>query len=454
VTQDLIELLDRQFEFLLLQKGAAFLRELRRTVEVLQREPRLSALLDDERRSALTLIKHFEEQERHFTQQLVALRNDLAMVAPELDDSRKPRPAPDFAPDKVQQWLRTFAAFDAIANGERLFVPWLTDRDRGPVSSLFAVLHHKINEQVHRSEIFPIQQRFKQLQHEYDEAWSPFYDRVLTQSGARLLYVEDLVARLSRSWSNEAKRSPRLERITEFLRLPTEHSFRDLLYGRIDDENKKEAEAKEHITELQAVVKRIHQGLRLRIGTTRWLLAPFNRFRARCQFHDRERLIALAKHPPRSVAQRARDNQRGKAEQVLTEELARYLFDQGLNPLTEVPAAGLRPDVIDPGSLYVEAKQYGGPRNPRSYLLQGARQVHETMGRLHGSRLQVHEAFYVVFRLGGRRVDLPNKVPCGDWTLYPLLIDLAPASESGSRARKPIVISADELRPRTDASPA
>jgi hypothetical protein len=80
--------------------------------------------------------------------------------------------------------------------------------------------------------------------------------------------------------------------------------------------------------------------------------------------------------------------------------------------------------------------------------------VHETMGRLRGSRYQVHEAFYVVFRLGGLRVDFPKTVSCGDWTLYPILIDLAPASDSGSRAKAPIVITADELHPRATVTPA
>jgi hypothetical protein len=248
-----------------------------------------------------------------------------------------------------------------------------------------------------------------------------------------------------------ATRTPQLALIIESLKLPSQYSFTSLLYERIDHEKKAAADAEEEIAKLRPVVERIYEGLRLRIGTTRSLIALFNRFRTRCQFHDRERLRDLAKHPPGSVAGRARQNRRNKPEQILTEALARYLFDQGLNPLTEVPTAGLRPDVLDPGYLYVEAKQYGSG-NPRNYLIKGARQVHETMGRLRGSHYQVHEAFYVVFRLGGRHISLPDRIPCGEWTLYPVFIDLAPASESGSRARESLIITEEELRPHATSS--
>jgi hypothetical protein len=258
---------------------------------------------------------------------------------------------------------------------------------------------------------------------------------------------------MSRDWSSSTPRTPELSLIIDSLRLPSRYSFTSLLYEPLDYEKKAAAAAEEEIAKLRPVVERIFEGLRLRIGTTRSLIALFNRFRTRCQFHDRERLRELAKHPPASVAGRARRNRRTRTEQTLTEELARYLFDQGLNPLTEVPTAGLRPDVLDPGYLYVEAKQYGSG-NPRAYLIKGVRQVHETMGRLRGSRYQVHEAFYVVFRLGGRHFSLPDRISFGEWTLYPVFIDLAPAFESGSRARDSIAITEDELRPRAAASPA
>jgi hypothetical protein len=53
----------------------------------------------------------------------------------------------------------------------------------------------------------------------------------------------------------------------------------------------------------------------------------------------------------------------GGIEDRLTVELARFLFDQGLNPLTKPLIGGLEPDLLDssvPSAFYVEAKQYVG----------------------------------------------------------------------------------------------
>lgn len=49
----------------------------------------------------------------------------------------------------------------------------------------------------------------------------------------------------------------------------------------------------------------------------------------------------------------------GGPQDRLTGELARYLFDAGLSPLTKPLTGGLQPDLLDPlASFYVEAKQY------------------------------------------------------------------------------------------------
>ena len=90
----------------------------------------------------------------------------------------------------------------------------------------------------------------------------------------------------------------------------------------------------------------------------------------------------------------------------MTAEFARYLFDQGLSPLTKPLTGGLEPDLLDPeAGFYVEAKQY--KRSARQELVKSVGQVLDTVGRLQGGPYAVEEAFVVVFRRGGPRYLLP-----------------------------------------------
>jgi hypothetical protein len=73
-------------------------------------------------------------------------------------------------------------------------------------------------------------------------------------------------------------------------------------------------------------------------------------------------------------------------------------------------------------------------------------QLHDTVMRLKGTPYEVREAFYVVFREAGPRYVLPESVHGEGWTVFPVLIDIAPLSESGSRqAYQPRVISEEEF---------
>jgi hypothetical protein len=63
-----------------------------------------------------------------------------------------------------------------------------------------------------------------------------------------------------------------------------------------------------------------------------------NRFKHRAEWLDKERLLAVAED----------DTLPGGPEDRLTAEFARYLFDQGLSPLTRPMTGGLQPDLLDP----------------------------------------------------------------------------------------------------------
>jgi hypothetical protein len=137
-----------------------------------------------------------------------------------------------------------------------------------------------------------------------------------------------------------------------------------------------------------------------------------------------------------------------RPEEFLTLAAAEFLFDQGLNPLFNAPIVKLRPDLFDanlPHALYVEAKQYD--KNPRRTILRAVWQVWDTWNELD-SQHQVREAFLLVFRRSGPLVTFDESVHLEGKTLYPVLVDIAPTSQKGSKAKeKPIHIGARELLP-------
>jgi hypothetical protein len=180
----------------------------------------------------------------------------------------------------------------------------------------------------------------------------------------------------------------------------------------------------------------LHEELRRRLGTRRTRLHVVDRFKIRCELHDAERLRVL-------VAS-------GQVEHRLRDEFARYLFDLGFNPLTEVSIGGLRHDIRDVREFefYVEAKQYSEGGGLAGRVKGWAREVrdHVERGQGVGSAYAARDVFLVMFRLAGPRLTLPRAVRWSSIVLYPVLIDIAPAEIAGSRAKSDVVpITAADL---------
>lgn len=190
--------------------------------------------------------------------------------------------------------------------------------------------------------------------------------------------------------------------------------------------------------ELESDAKVLHEELRLRLGLARSRAALIQRYAARCEAFDADRL------------REACDKEPSKAERLLTLDLARFLFDAGLRPLIDAKVGGLRPDILqpDPASLfYVEAKQYADAY-PRSWLRKAYHQVWGTWGRLR-KNYPCTEAFLIVFRRSGPWVDLPAVIHHQGLRLYSVVADIS--TEAGSREQfPPIRLTEEELRPKED----
>lgn len=172
--------------------------------------------------------------------------------------------------------------------------------------------------------------------------------------------------------------------------------------------------------------------LQSRLGTrasTRWLL---ERYARRCRWLRLQELNA-------SVAATKSD----RKEPFLTRDAAVFLFDQGLNVLTEQSLGQHRYDVIGE-SLLLEAKIFSDRKTPLAAVVNGLRQLHQYDAALGNEGLKL-EAVLVLFRLGGRSVDLLPEYTVGNLRVAVVLVDLGPSSQSGSRAKTSFNLTAEAV---------
>lgn len=457
---DLVELLERQWRFLFAQEGAAFYRQLRRFIKFIQEDPRLVTHLDDIQRDAQKLIQKHHQHDHDLTQQLIALKADFSQVAPDEDDSSTAPPANEWPPHGYETSLAYFNEVATNSHVRQIQIDTLADTSSS--KTLLKILAAKFNNptsllskpgqritrtDAQQSQVDSLERQRLYLKQQHEYAHRNFIDEKLTSSGLLLSGVLRLLRDFNpepmpipaRQEDRDAQLLAQLNQyMNEELATPGKRNLEDALYSEHSSSNDQNEKINQSVRALKLHMERIYEDLRLRIGTRQSLLGLINRFQHRCQWHDRKRLYNLA------------ESTKGQAEEVLTAELALWLFDQGLSPVSKPMMAGLQPDLTDPSSkfnLYVEAKQYAG--SAKEYLIHGVHQLWDTVSGLKGTPYEVNEAFYIVFRRGGPRYILPEQPLLGEgWTAHLRLIDIAPPQERGSRAtQKPIVISADEITP-------
>ncbi len=473
----LVDLLDRQVDFLLRQtEPAAFLIQVEPFLRALRTEPRLAAYLDDVLEELVGVVDAMEEIDGELTSELLELRRELVELWPEADDSNlEPPSESDSQAVKLQARLSyrgTLAYFDEWASSEP--EPFNADAQGGLAKTLLGILQTKGTVYLHEVEAAaarenaeadsnpediptegepPIQgenngpardtldawrRRLGNVQRRYDYAVRLLRLRARTSAGLALLKLEAVPDELNppaRVLDEDSGDS--LKGASDLMRWASSESyslFKLAWQKRLDAADTGIIDKR--VAELRDAVERLRTDLRRRIGTTRSRLALVSRFKLRCEWHDRERMLAVADD----------DRLSGGPEDRLTGEFARYLFDAGLSPLTKPLAGGLQPDLLDPlTSFYVEAKQYA-TSSARSDIVKSVAQVLDTVGRLRGGPYAVDEAFCVVFRREGPYYDFPQVLQTETYRLYLVLVDLAPATEAGRRQRdKPVQIPVDEF---------
>jgi hypothetical protein len=405
---DLRSMADLHLEYCLAREDDKFLVELRRTVSLIRRDARPAAILWELSSEANAIEALHCERETHQLAEVPILVTRIVNADKTLDTTCVPRPAQGTV--DVRWHRETLAAALAIADG---LLPG--DKELGATASLRAL---KILETICASRphidannaATPVGTVWEQVlgsRNSAKHSLADFSAERDTHPGFALRAIDEVIALM-----NPAPGSAEftgygdpLEFGGETLRLLTR--------------------------ELRVALERLRHGLRLRIGIRRSLATLFGRYRTRCEWHDRDRQRKLAKAG------------KGKPEDKLCAEMARWLFDQGLNPISTPATGKLRPDLFDPSrraALYVEAKQYKGTGG-LSALKSGIRQVETTAPLMSVAPYLIEEAFLAVFCRGGElvRLDQPvDGIQRPGYRLFVEIIDLAEVKERGSRASRAV----------------
>jgi hypothetical protein len=151
----LVELLDRQVDFLLRQTdSAAFLIQIEPFLRTLRTEPQLAAYLDDLVEEVVYIIDAMEKVDAELTSELVELRRELVELRPGADDSHlEPPSASDSPAVKLQVRLSyggTLACFDecAVSKPE----PFDANGRGGLAGTLLGILRNKDTADLHELE--------------------------------------------------------------------------------------------------------------------------------------------------------------------------------------------------------------------------------------------------------------------------------------------------------------
>jgi hypothetical protein len=384
---DFVEQFDRRFRLVTQTSGRQFIVELRAWMEWFQTDPRFSLVRASIKLEAKRLTEDYRLLAKATADAVEPLRARLEVLFPEAADTEA---------DRLSNYYtsRTFAVFDLNvvtirADGVDFPFVWTEDSTLGNV--LFHVLGDKLQQclvsvrengaWVHRPEGH---------QDSRDEQCMALRDEVDAAKRRHVYEQQELALRLAASVTGvcvalENALGPGLNpSLTQTG--PSELGQAMFLHGKAFDVHKRK-EIDDYVLTLRPLAERFHETVRQQLNARAGLEALADRFRLRCQYYELEELRSLVGADVR------------EKELVLTARFARYLFDAGYFPFSELNLANNRADLVELGaSVYVEAKQVDRSRAP--YIVEGYWQLRRGVEKLP-SEHRVRTAFLLVFVLGG-----------------------------------------------------
>jgi hypothetical protein len=426
----LTDLLDRKFRLVTELPAKDFILELENFVHFVRTNEQLRVFGEHLNTRLLKTAEDFNLSKAQLIRELQSLRQQLTAKLPQVDDSDLLPPDTTQVIDPHDHYHRSLAYFDASsqkAMQEAIEGP-IKRFDDLAIPSLIHILQEKLDRDLlgdEDYEYFLVQINNLENKDVHLRRKARNYFHSSPEAALNALYY--LTGHINpepaqyHTWSDvmdEAFKNIFDSEGRERTRI------QEIVYGDKEDEDL--------IRQCQVYLRRAYEGLRAEIGSHLIHYQIVQRYKTRCTVYDRDRLGRL-------VAENE-----GNEEDALTRDLAIYLFDNGISTLYRVGRGTHEYDLIGQQSIpsiFIEVKVHKASKN----LVNGLAQLHSYLNTVESEELLVWEVYYVVYRLGGPLYDLPWEIPTNRRAYYPVVIDLAPSSESGSHQPRPIQINLEDF---------
>lgn len=390
----------------------------------------------------LNTAAHLATQNQDLTQPIVeelkSQKDALLVFMPTLDDQQLPRP--DLPGIEYHFSFRRFndilADDDLVARGQAL-EPGDPYADQTPVGRLLEIISSKLQMALKNypannppQALESLQLRFLKAREERFHFWREFINRHRVSAEAalgELLRLEQLIN----------PPPPQGDTLRDWLQSSVLRDDGGLPGAALRKEIYEHQSNSERVRLAKWVVRRVYEGLRTRIGSTLSHQLLVGRYKARAMWYDKQRLRDLVFDATTSTFIRER-------EDTLVLEMAKWLFDSGLPMFVKTKFANLEPDLLSVGSpaLLIEGKAY---KAADKSIAKNIAQLHAYLNSLDASQFHIEEAYYVVFRLGGPLYDLPRSFVFNRHVIYPVVIDLGVAKDSGRKQPEPATVTQEDV---------
>jgi hypothetical protein len=461
LSRNVVELLDRKYSFVESTTDDMFPLDLKHFVDFLDQNELIKPFAEKLLKEVKDWLEQYNKKLALETEKAVDIRDMLIKGYPEMDDSSmKP---PEGAIDS-EQYDFSLANFNNYVNGARTkfgyFPIFGMYADESSVAALIRILRIKINDYEgldrprKRKMDNEIHNRLTDLESMHKHTHREWINFRRISPGCALDELIGIAKSINpepEDWTKLRKMSThgRFNYVAMQYQLKTNHStIRAIVYGDSEERplNRTTDQQRRSLLEkIKILLKRVYEAIRQEIGTTQLYLHLINRYRLRSQWYNQTSLIDLVTED--------NGNYKSNREDLLTKDLALFLFDNGVTAQYRIRFGKhefdlLGIDVEDP--IFIEAKAYKDSGAKRE-LIDGVAQLHSYLSNIEGYK-SIREAYYVVYRLAGSIYEFPEMINTNRFTIFPVLVDLGLSQESGRKQPKPILIKEEEILSRIEQS--
>ncbi len=209
----------------------------------------------------------------------------------------------------------------------------------------------------------------------------------------------------------------------------------------------------------QPALRRLFAELKLRLRTRANSQWAIRRYIAEAMCFRRTDILSRISRFRREAAAIGK---RRSLEKYLVDDAACFLFRLGFNVLTERIVGSGRLDVyeevlgvgVSRDALLIEAKIYDSQASAKKAVIDGLAQLHDYAARMEAG-FRTTENYLLLYRLSGPKLVLPKEgITVGDYLHQFAYVDIATSAESGSRTKRLLELTAEQLREAVKARAA